>query len=161
MREKSGLGSSAGFTLIEVIVALAVIGVAATIGVSMFGQSYAAGTDVRDRRAAHKLAEEILAEMQRDPASFAWPAPADQLQPVTKKDASTASARPAVRATYPAANNRIDAQYGMYAWRGYVKLPADLKTCELTVVVSWVRAGRLRSVTLTALAPLGVAGAAS
>ncbi|MBM3290504.1 MAG: prepilin-type N-terminal cleavage/methylation domain-containing protein [Candidatus Hydrogenedentes bacterium] len=155
----SGRRSRAGFTLMEVIVALAIIAVAATISVRMFGQSFTAGSDVRDRRAAFGHAEELLADMQRDPASFVWPAANDQLQPVAKKDGHVKVAPPAVRATYPRANNAIVAQYDKFSWRAYVKLPAGAKTCELTAVVSWVRGGKTRSVTLTALAPRAVAGA--
>jgi prepilin-type N-terminal cleavage/methylation domain-containing protein len=156
MRGNSGQPWSAGFTLMEVIVSLAVIAVAATIGVSMFGHSYALGKDVRDRRVAQRLAEEILTEMQRDPASFAWPAANDQLQPVPRTDGQSQALPPGVPATYPGANRVIQDQYGNLQWRAYVRLSAGAKTCELTAVVSWVRSGRARALTLTALAPLRV-----
>ena len=151
----------AGFTLMEVIVALAVVGIAATIGVSMFVQSYSLGTDVRDRRIAYGIAESILTEIQRTPAAFEWPAANEQLQPVTKKDTGAKVAPPAVHATYPAANTRVEAQYDKFAWHAYVKQPADIKSCELTAVVSWLSDGRTRSVTLTVLAPRSLVGAKS
>lgn len=154
MREKPGRRESGGFTLMEVVVSLAVIAVAATIGISLFADSYAVGNDVRDRRAAQRLAEEILSDMRRDPASFVWPAATDQLQPVTRKDDSAQSMAPSVGATYEAANRRVESQYNKFRWHAYVKAAPGSKTAELTVVVSWIRGGRTRGFTLTSLAPL-------
>lgn len=160
MRGVSGRRGSAGFTLMEVVVSLAVIAVAATIGISMFADSYAVGNELRDRRAALRLAEEILTDMKRDPASYTWPATNDQLQQVEKKTPTLEVAPPSIRATYQIANSRIENQYDDFSWRAYVKLPPNSKTCELTVVVSWVQSGRTRAYTLTSLAPLDIARAA-
>jgi prepilin-type N-terminal cleavage/methylation domain-containing protein len=156
MREKLGREWSAGFTLMEVIVSLAVIAVAATIGVSMFGRSYALGEDVRDRRAAQRVAHDILFDLQHEPGAYTWPAVTDSLQPVTRTDENAQPAAPAVAATEERMDRAIKDRYTRMKWHAYVRRVADAKTCELTVVVSWVRAGKARSFTLTTLAPLRV-----
>lgn len=153
-RNKAGQTWSAGFTLMEIIVALAVIAVAATIGVSMFGGSYAAGRDVTDRRVAQQIADAALDDLQRDPASYKWPAATAELQLVERQDGNNKAARPNVTVPDRLINKTIEKQYELYTIRSYVRLnDASPNTCELTAVVSWTRASRPHAITLTALAP--------
>ena len=153
-RKNAGHTWSAGFTLMEVIVALAVIGVAATIGVSMFGGSYTAGRDVTDRRVAQQIAQAVLDDLQRDPASYKWPAATNELQLVERLDGKSTVTPPEVSVPDPLILKTIRNQYALYKTQSYVKLnDASPNTCELTTVVSWVRASRPHAITLTALAP--------
>ena len=155
MRENSGKRWSAGFTLMEVIVSLSVLAIASAIGIAMFSRSLALGSDVRDRRAAQGIAQELLLDMQRAPAAYTWPSATDQLQEVKRADETSPETKPpAVSTTYPAGDTEIRDRYNRMKSRAYVRLPeADTSTCELTAVVSWVRAGKQRSFTLTTLAP--------
>lgn len=139
----------------EVIVSLTIIAVAATISIAMFGQSYTLGDDTRYRRAAQKAAQEVLTEMQLDPGAFVWPtAPNGELQAVTKADGTNHVPVPGVLATYRAANDTIENRYERLSWKAYVRVAApDAKTCELTAVVSWIRSGTTRALTLTSIAP--------
>lgn len=154
-RTNAGQSWSAGFTLMEIIVALAVIAVATTVGVSLFGYSYKASRDITDRRVAQQIAEAALDDLQRDPASYKWPAATAELQPVERQDGSTNVAPPEVSVPDSLINKTIRNQYALYKTRAYVKLldKASPNTCELTTVVSWTRAGRPHAITLTALAP--------
>lgn len=153
-RKNAGQSWSAGFTLMEIIVALAVIAVATTVGVSLFGVSYKASRDVTDRRVAQQIAEAALDDLQRDPASFKWPAATNELQLVERQDGATIVSPPQVSVPDGRIQGTIITQYARYQSRSYVKLnDASPNTCELTTVVSWVRAGRPHAITLTALAP--------
>ena len=153
-RNNAGQTWSAGFTLMEIIVALAVIAVAATIGVSMFGGSYSAGRDVTDRRVAQQIAEAVLDDLQRDPAAYKWPAATNELQLVERQDGTTNVAPPKVSVPDSLIQKTVRNQYALYTARSYVKLnDASPNTCELTTVVSWMRASRPHAITLTALAP--------
>ncbi|MCC6797053.1 MAG: type II secretion system protein [Candidatus Hydrogenedentes bacterium] len=153
-RKNAGQSWSAGFTLMEIIVALAVIAVASSIAVTMFGGSYKAGREVVDRRVAQQIAESVLDDLQRNPASYKWPAATADLQLVERQDGTTNVASPAVTVPNPNLQKTIDTQYERYTVRSYVKLyDASPNTCELTTVVSWERAKRALAITLTALAP--------
>lgn len=66
---------NSGFTLMEVLVALAVLGIALTALVKAGSQHTANFTYVRDRTLAHWVAENKLAELQ---AMETWPAEGSQ-----------------------------------------------------------------------------------
>ena len=63
----------AGFTLLELLTALAVLGVAATIFLRLFSSSYSLADTSRSHEVALNLAEEYLAAIQSNPERFAWP----------------------------------------------------------------------------------------
>lgn len=150
----SGRAWSVGFTLMEIIVSLAVLAVATTIGVSMFTRSYSLGKELRERRAAQSIAREILSDMQRDPAAYTWPAANETLQAVVKKEGDAEALPPSVTATLPSVDQHIRELYRKLKWRAYARLPKpESKTCELTVVVHWIHSGQTKSFTLTTLAP--------
>jgi len=154
-RGVSGNSRNAGFTLIELLVSLAVLSMALYLLVSLFGSSYTLGNEVRHRRVASEVAEEVLAEIRRDPASFTWPGTVtDQLAPITRGSEIGTVELPGVSATHIRDDQRVRDLYGAFRWRAFVRLATpDAPTCELTVLVYWVDGGKSQRFTLTTLAP--------
>ena len=70
---RNTLRSARGFTLVEVVIALAVLTVATTILISMLGRGVALGEHSRHRTAAANIGDSILAEIQARPNAYVWP----------------------------------------------------------------------------------------
>lgn len=161
-----------GFTLIEVLVSLAVIATAATILVSLFGSSLALSRSNRSQLVAASLAEEQMDSILRNSSKYVWNldgAEAGQLVEVVPAESIQSEApgatKPAVPAgrpfdrlvaapTEPASNAREENFYGKFRWQAYAALPQpNSKHVDVTVVVRWKDAGRDKSVALTSSAP--------
>ncbi|MFA6243450.1 MAG: prepilin-type N-terminal cleavage/methylation domain-containing protein [Candidatus Hydrogenedentales bacterium] len=69
----SGARQDAGYTLMEVIVALAVISAAAFIVIGGFTRSNLLADRSVSSSIAAAFAEEKLAELQQTPSAFSWP----------------------------------------------------------------------------------------
>jgi len=165
-RHKSG---HFGFTLIEVLVALAVVATAATIFISLFGSSLVLSRLNRSRLVAASLAEEQLEDLLRNSSEYVWNlsgAEAGELVEVTP--AKTGNEAPAdsqsvlgrafgpleVVPVEPGASEREENFYGKFRWRAYAALPQpDAKHVNVTVVVRWRDSGGEKSLALTSSAP--------
>ncbi|MDZ4860970.1 MAG: prepilin-type N-terminal cleavage/methylation domain-containing protein [Candidatus Hydrogenedentes bacterium] len=153
----SGQRRDAGFTLIELLVSFAVLAMALTLLVSMFGNSLDLGSEIRHRRAAANIADEVLTEMRLNPASFTWPTPNDQLLNVAKGGEAGMVEAPAVSAITIMGDDHVKQFYRDFKWRTYVRAAApDSPVCELTVVVFWTDKSKSQRYTLTTLAPRSV-----
>lgn len=134
-----------GFTLVEVLTALVVMGVATSIFFSLFFASLALGESSRWQRVAAGLAEERLAHLQNNPGSYEWPDFSDhepgELLPVTLPDPDGAVLN---RATPPAtmptgdpdgAYTREANFYAGFEWQIEARLPAGAPTQNHVEVV--------------------------
>jgi len=161
-----------GFTLIEILVALAVVATAATILVSLFGSSLALSRSNRSQLVAASLAEEQMDSILRNSSKYVWnldgaePGQLVEVVPVEPaKSEGPGPTKPAVPAgrpfdrlvaapIEPASNAREENFYGKFRWQAYAALPQpNSKHVDVTVVVRWKDAGRDRLVAFTSSAP--------
>lgn len=157
-----------GFTLVEVLVAFAVLGVATWIILSLFTSSLQLEKNARSMRVAADLARDRLADITARPGAYTWPA-ADTISaetgaPLTLKDASGTAgfATPAALPTSPLAARSEAAFYDKFAWEAFVKQPAAGRGCyELLVVVRWQEANRPQQVVLSGSIPVAMTKEAS
>jgi hypothetical protein len=142
----------------EVLVALAVLGVATATFISTYRQSVDLGEGVRDRRIAASLAEEKLAELTQSPAAFTWPAAdalaSGQLQPVQAKNADPAAPQtvkpPLVLPAQIVRAEREMNYYKKFTSAAYARLPEEgAGYIELTVVIEWTQNQRPYRYSLT------------
>lgn len=148
----------------EVLVSLAVIGVAATIILSLFQNTMMMGTRARSGGIAASLAEERLIDMKVNPGNYDWSAAlnaVDKLTAVKAKDGSTGFPPPATEADQKRAASRDKVFYEKFTWEAYAKQgQAGAPYLELTAVVRWRETGRQRRFALTSIVPrLTVEGA--
>lgn len=158
----AGLGGHrrAGFTLFEMLVALAVMGVATGVIISLFTASLDLSANSRHQRIASSLAEETLHALMADPASYEWSGVTGQeltrVSPKSGAESGTiALAPPSTLPVIPAAAARSRTAYAGFTCEVYGRLPAaKAPYIELTVVVRWTDNGRPHLVALTgAVAP--------
>ncbi|MBP8129511.1 MAG: prepilin-type N-terminal cleavage/methylation domain-containing protein [Candidatus Hydrogenedentes bacterium] len=152
-------GRASGFTLLEMLVALAVLAVATGVIAALFSASLGLSANSRHQRIASALAEEQLCAVVQHPEQYRWPlgrAGDLELFEVQPRGAATApalgppSALPAVRN----AAVRTDGEYAQFSSQVYGRLPAkNAQHVEVTVVVRWMDAGRAKLVALTSAVP--------
>ncbi len=168
---RSGVGrrGAAGFTLIEVLVALVVMSVATYIILSMFTMSVSLGRGDRSRRAAYSIAEARLADCAIAPSRYEWPKPdalasGELVEVKAPGDATVAPngempAFPATVPTYPAAADRERRFYGQFTSSVYARsIDGAPNVYAITAVVRWTQEGRKQSVSLTTTMPLPAMG---
>lgn len=166
-RTLPGARRRAGFTLLEVIVALGVIGVAIGIIVSLFTASLSLATDSRNESVAAAFAQERMVDIQKNPALFDWSklnaAAGNQLAPVALSEVGKAAGRttgfnpPSTLSASQERAEREDTFYRKFSWEAFaMKREANNAYVEVTVVVRWQHAGRQRSFALTSLTPRGL-----
>ena len=151
---------SSGFTLVEMLAALAVAGVAAFIVISLFSWSLVLGQESRRHSMAAGMASELLTRMHQAPDEFVWPELDDistgEHVPVEASDAH--EAEPGLPATMPTVNRLRDAEIAFreaFHWKAFVKRPSEnAHYVELTVAVYWEAQGRERVYTLTSALPV-------
>lgn len=171
-------GTRSGFTLIEILVALAVVTTAATIFISLFGSSLTLSRFNRSQIVAASLAEEQLSAILRNSGDYIWKLdgaePGQLVEVVAADGEGPAAASPAgsrgfnaaappsgrpfdslvVVPVEPAASDREENFYGKFRWQAYAALPQpNANHVDVTVVVRWKDAGREKSVALTSSAP--------
>jgi len=148
----------AGFTLMEVIVALGVLSVGISVFVNLYTHSLDLARVSSDTTLATQLAESRLEEIIAEPAEYLWAIP-DAYSAARFPIAMTAEdpnagnpfAPPTTIPTAERANNRMVAEYDRFRWKAYGRLPEPEAThYEVTVVVRWTHDGRERGVALTA-----------
>lgn len=161
VRSTSESRRNAGFTIIETIVALGIIGVATYISIALYTGSLELGQSARLYTIAAGAADEYLAELVRDPSAFDWPegvqAQAGEVLPITAKNETYSLQPPATLPTERALGDREKNFYRKLTRHAFVRLPkADSPYVELIATVRWVDSGRNHDFTLTTLAPRGV-----
>lgn len=150
-----------GFTLIEVLVAFAVLGIGISVFVQLFSSSLALAKNSRSQSVAAALAEAQLQDILANPDAYRWPSAS--IQPGALVEMGLVNEQvpgphgctvPAVMPVAQQADARERAFYERFGWQAYVRLPQpDSDHVELSVVVRWTEAGRTLSETLTTVAP--------
>ena len=155
-RGRGRFGTSSGFTLLELMVALAVMGV----GVSIFIQLYSASLDFAktsvNSRIATAIANEQLHVMQRHPERFLWniSAPgADERFEITlgpdDPKAGNPATLPSVMPAEIAAVAREESRHSNFRWKAFGELRHNASYYETTVVVRWTESGREKTLAMT------------
>lgn len=152
----------AGFTLLELLTALAVLGVAATIFLRLFSSSASLAATSLSHEVALNLAEEHLAAIQSSPERFAWPdledAASGKIQPIKPIESGgveeSFTTPPAATPTVRRAYNRDRRLYHDFSWEAFAVLPeGDAHYVEIIVEISWTDEGRLRRFSLASVVP--------
>lgn len=156
------LRGRSGFTLLELLTAIAIMSVGTFVIVSLFASSITLADINRSRKVAAALAEEQLASLTTKPEIYVWPdlrslEPGDlaevRLQgtePGVPNPVTPPSALPPARA----AQDREMNFYDGFSWQAFARLPSrDAGYVEVTVVVRWVCQGREDLITLTSSVP--------
>lgn len=151
--------STRGFTLVEMVIALAVLTIATTILISMLGRGVALGEHSRHRTAAANIGDSILAEIQARPNAFIWPSFEDlasgELVEITPSEAKPGTLGHPVSAPLGAeqANHQREFFDG-FRWLAHGRRPTEnANHLEITVSVYWTEAGRAQSLALTTAYP--------
>lgn len=149
---------SSGFTLLEVLAAIAVVSVASLIIISSFTTSIALGGANRNRNIAAALAEEQLASLRQNPKVYIWPNLSSlepgQLMEVRPQETPEGAQIPvSPPSSLPSAKTVHDRElllYKKFSWQAFARLPSeDAGYLELAVVVRWKHQGRDELLALT------------
>ena len=145
----------AGFTIVEVVVSLAVLSVATYIAVSLYSSGYSFAEAGRNTGIAVELAETRLAELSATPAAFTWPSlGAGEFAEITPTDPNSASYVPDVLPTDRRFGLRARNTYEQFTVRSFGRLPEEQAAyAEVVILVSWENQGRERHYTLTSVLP--------
>lgn len=159
-----------GFTLIEIIAALALLAVAFMIGVNLAVSALALGRETESRTAAARVAERVLAEFQQAPQGFEFSAletwTPGAFEPIRPADAEAdtelqPAPLPAAMPVDPVYYAREEGLYERFSWalKGRVSA-AGAPYAEVTAVVRWEEHGEPKAFTLTTLVRRGALEAA-
>lgn len=166
LRKRGGGSRATGFTLIEILVALAVLSVATTVIMSLFSSSVSLGQRDRSRRAAYSLAEQRLSSVAINSAAYEWP-DAEMLSsgelieiPVSAEDRLTSNL-PTTLPIYPTAHEREQNFHERFTTNVYVRAAGVAGVYEVTAVVRWQQDGRDQSISLTTTIPAPSTGGES
>jgi prepilin-type N-terminal cleavage/methylation domain-containing protein len=145
----------AGFTLLELLVALTVVGVAAAVFVGMFSACLGLSRTNRNVTVATEVAETQLAAILRTPQDFVWDnSKVTTRFPVTTREPEPpggyAVQPPAVTLVTKEAQQQLADRYGQFRWVAFAQLAApDAAAYEVTVAVRWTDARRPQTLTLS------------
>lgn len=156
--------SRLGFTLLELLTALAVLSVAATVFFRLFASSNALADSSQSHQVAAHLAEEYIATIHAAPELFHWPnysdAPIGELQLIKPREgtalatAAGVAEPPEAMPTIQRAFRRDRNLYQDFDWEAYARLPeASAQYVEVTVEIIWTRQGRVRKFSITSTIP--------
>lgn len=156
----------AGFTLLELLTALIVLGIASTVLLKMFTSSMTLSKTARTHEIAGDLAQEYLTLIESRPDLFAWPSFSDS-QPGTALALKPREGGPvhALTSDPPAAlpllRRAHDREAGLYrdfTWTAQTALPsADAQYVDVTVQIEWELEGRVRQFRLGTAVPRAAA----
>lgn len=156
----------AGFTLLELLTALIVLGVASTVLLKMFTSSLSLAKAARTHEIAGDLAQEYLTLIEARPDLFTWPSFAES-QPGAPQALKLREGGPVVAlvseppAALPLLRRAHDREAGAYrdfSWTAEAALPAaDAQYLDVTVQVEWELEGRVRQFKLGSVVPRAVA----
>jgi len=149
-----------GFTLVEVLAALTIVGVATYLFIALFASSLDLAQASRNLKVAADLAEGRLYDLVHHPAGYAWPSLAEvragDLAPV-RPDAGTdgsTEAMPAAMPLDPASRRRETVFHEKFSQEAFARLPRpDAAYLEVTAVIRWVERGRDQVFMLTSCVP--------
>jgi prepilin-type N-terminal cleavage/methylation domain-containing protein len=170
-----------GFTLIEILTALLVMGVATTIFINLYSASVTLAETNRGQRLATSLAEEYMAHILNDPKNFNWSAVFEAESPTELARVADPSSVeiPVAIPTFRRSLRREENLYAEYTQEAWARLPApvgitdandgpessvdpessadpemaDPEYLELVVVIRWQRGGRNHFFSLTSTIP--------
>ena len=149
-----------GFTLLEIIVALVVIGMATSIFLSMYYSSLALADVNRSQIVAARLAEEFLAEIKANPESYTWPeydAVAGDSYVLPLSTAQRIITPPEAKPPYERAFRRERNFYTEFQREARVIVPAkDAPYMTILVQIQWTVDGRNQYFLLTSALPFGL-----
>jgi prepilin-type N-terminal cleavage/methylation domain-containing protein len=147
----------AGFSLIEVLVALAVLSISIFVFVDLFVSSIQLGRNSRVRELAATIAEDQLHYLEAHPDRFVWQPDADSphtLFPVLTSEEEPKAGNPVeppgVLPITQAAHDRAKDLYEQFRWKAFARL-ARAGYYELTTAVYWEEQGRNQVLTLTSV----------
>jgi len=161
-RQEPSTSTRGGFTLVELLTALAVVGIAATVLLQLFTGSQSLAKASRTHEIAAGLAEEYLTLLQSRPDLFVWPKYVDQpagtaLPVKVRENGPIAGAfvePPAALPLARRAHDRERALYSGFTWSATSKLPSqDAAFVEVTVQIDWQLDGRVKQFMLTSAVP--------
>lgn len=146
-----------GFTLVEILVSVAVLGVAVSLFLSLFFSSLGLSQSSRSQCVASSLAEEQLLSVTRAPERFVWalgnvtPGQLVEIKPSESPESDAGHfAPPSSMPSVPAVDARERAYYDKFTWQMFAKVPEPgTPQVEVTVVVRWTEAGRDQVLALT------------
>lgn len=153
-----------GFTLIEVLTALFVMGVAVTVFVQMYTSSLSISQSSTRYAVASQIAEEYMVELQVNPQQFVWPnfddANIGELIGIGLADENgrlQKVALPTAMPITPGAYKREANLYGKYEWAAQARIhEADSNFVEVRVMISWDHQNRRQYFYLTSTVPRSV-----
>ena len=141
-----------GFTLMEVVVAVAILGVAISIFVSLYSGSLSLAETGKSRSIAVVLAEGQLNAILDNPDAFRWESGEGQVDiRLGTDDPAAGNAFSAPGALPPEARAR-DWQvntYEEFRWQAFANPAESAPYHEVTLVVRWTEGGRNEVIALT------------
>lgn len=162
-RPRNRVYERGGFTLVEILAALVVMGVAMTLIVRFLSASIDLNKENRRERIATAYAQEQMNELITNPSAYAWALATDGVlgEVKAKSDKDSALKPPSVLPDekHSAARKHEANFYDGFTWKAYSKLPSpEAHYAEVVVVVSWhSTSGKLiggeKSLTLTSCVP--------
>lgn len=170
-----------GFTLVELIVAIAVISVASTIFISMYFGSVGIAKSARNHKAAMEAAREALALIQQSPGQFLWEFPEEPgnawFPVLLAADPGQVNVvePPNVSLSDPASLTLAKNFYDQFHWTASARYPltpsvdpaeqaeegtppqffAEEGYLEVRVVVTWEEKGQAEQLSLVSALPAG------
>lgn len=145
--------SQAGFTIIELLTALVVMGVGTTVLFQLYLSSSDLAESSMDHEVAADIAQEYLTTIQARPEWFIWPDydSAENGEPIELKPLEGAPISndtvdsPSTRPNVPRAYNRDRALYADFDWIAYTRRPNPQSNyVEILVEVTWTDDQRVR-----------------
>lgn len=154
--------TAGGFTLLELIVSLAVLGVASWSFISMHNAGLSLAKASRNQTIAVSLADEKLGDLLRQPNRFLWEFLTDETSDAlfaireAEDDAKVGNVfdLPTVMPTTRRAHDKQTTVYNQFTWKAFGRRPSEEATYyEITLAVFWEEAGRERLLALTSSIP--------
>jgi prepilin-type N-terminal cleavage/methylation domain-containing protein len=151
---------SSGFTLVEILVALAVV----SVGVTVLLSGFTCGLDIaqasRNQAVASSLAEEQMQILAQNPGAYEWaldkaaPGQLLKVRPKGKSDAFNSVTPPSTLPVDRKASAREENLYNRFTWTAFAKLSApDAPYVEVTIAINWSEYGHNRVFSLTSSIP--------
>lgn len=150
-----------GFSLIEIVIALAVMSVAIAIFIKLFGGSLDLARQGRNHTIAISIAESQLDALVQQPNHYRWESvreTAEKPFPIRTSEDDPKAGNPVSPPEALPAEVGLDARvrdrYENFRWKAFGRVPSGQSYAEVTVVVLWDEAGRDRKLALTSAVPL-------
>ncbi len=161
-RKRTHCRSNDGFTIVEVLAAIVVMGIATSVFFSLFSASLSLANSSKSQYAASRLAEEHMASIVMAPENYAWPRYDDadygQRHALARKGEDAVvvvgAVHPSVAPTQRRATERDAAFYNDFTTESYAVLASeDDNHVQVIVVVRWMLDGREQRFSLTSCLP--------